>query len=373
MEMEDWSILASFFPDNWQELAVKTGALKGLHKDKAISIDDYLRTMLIHLACGYSLKETALRANKADLADLSHVGVFKRLKKAKEWLRGMCLELFKEQGIALDNLGGFQVKLFDATTVKEPGKTGSLWRIHYSVRIPSLTCDFFRISETQGKGTGESFFQFPIKKGDYVVGDRGYSTAPGIHYVASKKAYVMVRVNTQSLPIVNLKRAEFPLLKNVTSIKRAGTIGSWRVLVPNRSGDCIEGRICVIRKTENAIKIAHEKLRKSSKKTGHVIKPETFEYAKYVIIFTTFPEESFSDFEVLQWYRIRWQVELIFKKFKSVAQLGHLPKQDPDSSQAWLYGKLFVALLIEKLVTHANSISPWGYVLEKHASSERLA
>lgn len=373
MEMEDWSILASFFPDNWQELAATTGALKGLHKDKAISIDDYIRTMLIHLACGYSLKETALRAKNAHLADLSHVGVFKRLKKSKEWLRGMCLELFKEQGVVLDNLGGFQVRLFDATTVKEPGKTGSLWRIHYSLRIPSLTCDFFRISETQGKGTGESFFQFPIRKGDYVVGDRGYSTAPGIHHVASKKAYVMVRVNTQSLPILNLKRAEFPLLKNVTSIKRAGTIRLWHVLVPNRSGDCTEGRICVIRKTETAIKIAHEKLRKSSKKKGHVIRPETFEYAKYIIIFTTFPEESFSGFEVLQWYRIRWQVELIFKKFKSVAQLGHLPKQDPDSSQAWLYGKLFVALLIEKLVTHANSISPWGYVLEKHASSECLA
>lgn len=373
MEMEDWPVLTSFFPDNWQELAATTGALKGLHTDKAISIEGYMRTLLIHLGCGYSLKETVLRAKKADLADLSHVGLFKRLKKAKEWLRGMCLELFKEQGIVADILGGFQMRLFDATTVKEPGKTGSLWRIHYSVRVPSLTCDFFRISETHGKGTGESFFQFPIRKGDYVVADRGYSTAPGIHHVASKKAYVIVRVNTQSLPILNLKRTQFRLLEKVTSVKRAGTLRSWRVLVPNRSGECIAGRICVIRKTKNAIKIAHEKLRKTSKKKGHVIKPETFEYAKYVIVFTTFPEESFSDFEVLRWYRIRWQVELIFKKFKSIAQLGHLPKRDPESSQAWLYGKLLVALLIEKLITHACSISPWGYVLEKHASSERLA
>jgi len=373
MEMEDWSVLASFFPDNWRDLAATTGALKGLHKEKAISVEDYIRTLLIHLGCGCSLKETALRAKLADMADLSHVGVFKRLKKAKEWFRGMCLELFKEQGVVLDTLGGFQMRLFDATTVRESGKTGSLWRIHYSVRVPSLTCDFFRISETQGKGTGESFFQFPIRKGDYVVDDRGYSTAAGIHHVASKKAYVMVRVNTASLPVLNLERAEFPLFKNVTSIKKAATMQSWRVLVPNRLGDCIAGRICVIRKTRIAVKMAHEKLRKAAQKKGHTIKPETFEYAKYVIVFTTFPEESFSDFEVLQWYRIRWQVELIFKRLKSIAQLGHLPKRDPESSQAWLYGKMFVALLIEKLVTHASSISPWGYVLEKHTYSQRLA
>jgi hypothetical protein len=373
MEIEDWSVLESFFPERWQELAAETGALKGLHQDKDISTGDYIRTLVIHLGCGYSLKETAVRSKHAGLADLSHVGVFKRLKKAKEWLRAMCLLLFKEQGVNLDNQGNFQLRLFDATTVKEPGKTGSLWRIHYSVRIPSLTCDFFRLSETKGKGTGESFFQFPIKKEDYVVADRGYSTASGVHFVASKKAYVMVRVNTQSLPILNLKGAEFPLLKNVTSIKKAGTIRSWQVLIPNRSGECIKGRICVIRKTKKAIEIAHEKLRKSSNKKGHKTKPETVEYAKYVIIFTTFPEESFSSFDVLQWYRTRWQVELIFKKFKSIAQLGHLPKQDPDSSQAWLYGKLFVALLIEKLIAHANSISPWGYGLAEYASSERLA
>ena len=65
---------------------------------------------------------------------------------------------------------------------------------------------------------------------------------------------------------------------------------------------------------------------------------------------------------MLEWYRLRWQVELVFKRFKSLAQLGHLPKYDDDeSAKAWLYGKLFVALLVEKLLHHARTISPWGY------------
>ena len=40
----------------------------------------------------------------------------------------------------------------------------------------------------------------------------------------------------------------------------------------------------------------------------------------------------------------------MFKRFKSLARLGHLPKYDDDSAKAWLYGPLFVALLVEKLM-----------------------
>jgi hypothetical protein len=285
----------------------------------------------------------------------------------------MCVELFEEQGVSLHKESEFQVRLFDATNVKEPGKTGSLWRIHYSVQLPSLTCDFFRLTATEGKGTGESFFQYSIKKGDYIIADRGYSTASGIHHVVSKKAYVMVRVNTQSLPILNLTGQQFPLLDKVKAIKKAGTVSAWTVLIPGRSGATVQGRICVIRKSNEAIKMAQEKLTKNAQKKGHSIKPETLEYAKYVIVFTNYPEDSFSSFQVLDWYRARWQVELIFKKFKSIAQLGHLPKHSDDSSKAWLYGKLFVALLTNKLIEYASSISPWGYILEEHATSERLA
>ncbi len=275
--------------------------------------------------------------------------------------------------IAMRTKSNFPVRLFDATNVKEPGKTGSLWRIHYSLQLPSLTCDFFKLTATKGKGTGESFFQYSIKKDDYIIADRGYSTASGIHHVVSKKAFVMVRVNTQALPILNLKRQPFPLLKNVQTVKKAGTIRSWRVLIPARTGEHAKGRVCIIRKSNEAIKIAQIKINREAKKKRRSVKSATLEYAKYVIVFTNFPEDSFSDFEVLDWYRARWQVELVFKRFKSIAQLGHLPKHSDDSSKAWLYGKLFVALLTNKLIEYASTISPWGYVLEEQSATERLA
>jgi len=368
---EDWPVLLSFFPDDWIELASANDLIKGLRKDK--DIEKYIRTLLIHIACGYSMRETVTRARLAGLADISDVALLGRLRKAKNWLHSLCVALFEEQGIILRSENNFQVRLFDATNVKEPGKTGSLWRIHYSVQLPSLTCDFFKLTPTKGKGAGESFFQYSIKKDDYIIADRGYSTASGIHHVVSKKAYVMVRVNTQGLSIHNLKYQRFPLLKNVQTVKKAGAIRSWDVLIPGRKQEYVCGRICVIRKSNEAIKIAQDKILRVAKKKGRSTKPETLEYAKYVIVFTNFPKDSFSDYDVLDWYRSRWQVELVFKRFKSIAQLGHLPKHSDDSSKAWLYGKLFAALLTNKLIEYASSISPWGYILEEQSTSERMA
>ena len=93
---EDWDVLRSFLPRDWRELAQDTGALKGLRKDK--TVDNLLRTLLLHLGCGHSLRETAVRARQAHLADLSDVALLKRLKKSKGWLQALCVRLFEEQG-----------------------------------------------------------------------------------------------------------------------------------------------------------------------------------------------------------------------------------------------------------------------------------
>ncbi len=365
---EDWDVLMSFFPADWQHLALCTNALKGLRKDKSPS--NLIRTLLIHVACGYSLRETAVRARQSDLADLSDVALLKRLRKCKDWLHALCVSLFRERGgIPLGEKGGLEFRLFDATNVREPGKTGSLWRIHYSVQVPSLVCDFFKVTGTKGQGTGESFKRFPVFAGDYIIADRGYSTAPGVHYVASQEAFVCVRLNSQSLPLLDTKKGVFDLIGAVSEIKVHGTIGCWPVLVPGPNQKLLLARVCAIRKSEEATRIARKKLRQAANKKGRQLKPETLFLAGYVIVLTTFPEESFSTAEVLEYYRIRWQIELVFKRFKQIAQLGHLPKHEDESSKAWLYGKLFVALVTEKIIHHAVCVSPWGY----HMGSETPA
>ena len=367
---EDWEVVLSFLPEDWQELARETGALKGLRKDK--SVDALLRTLLLHLACGHSLRETVVRARKAHLADLSDVALLKRLRKSSDWLRALCIALFREQGVAMAAGGGFQVRAFDATTVKEPGRTGSLWRLHYSVRLPSLACDFFKLTPTAGAGTGETFTHFPIAEGDYVLGDRGYSTAAGLDHVVSAGGHVTVRVNTGSLPFRAPDGAPFDLLEPVKTLKRAGVVGAWPAQAVG-DGIAVPGRVCAIRKTQEAIRIAQRKVREEATRRGKRPQPRTLEFARYVIVFTTFPETSFDAAQVLEWYRTRWQVELVFKRFKSLAQLGHLPKYDDESAKAWLYGKLLVALLVEKLIHHATAVSPWGYRVEAVPAAQSVA
>jgi hypothetical protein len=59
---EDWKLLLSFFPPNWKELGRVTEALKGLRQDK--SEENYMRTLLLHLGCGFSMRETVVRARQ---------------------------------------------------------------------------------------------------------------------------------------------------------------------------------------------------------------------------------------------------------------------------------------------------------------------
>src|SRR2546422_4088296 len=91
------------------------------------------------------------------------------------------------------------------------------------------------------------------------------------------------------------------------------------------------------------------------------------------MVFTTLTSEQFSSDEVLEWYRVRWQIELVFKRMKSLAKVGHLPKHDASSARAWLYGKLLVALLGQKLMRLGRTISPWGYRLEETWKWQRVA
>ena len=370
MEMadRDWELLSSLLPGNWRELAAETGALKGLRKDK--SADSLLRTLLIHLGCGRSLRETAVRAREAGLADLSDVALLKRLRKSSEWLRRMCVELFRENGVEAED--GASVRAVDGTIVREPGR-GSQWRLHYSVRLPSLACDFFELTPAKGAGTGETLTRFPVAPGDLVLADRGYSTGSGLRHVADCGGHVAVRVNPQALRLREADGEPFDLRRAVSSLKRAGDVGGWPAAVAVEGGEAVAGRVCAVRKTREAARLAVAKLRRRASGNGQRLRPETLEYARYVIVFTTFPESEFDAAAVLRWYRLRWQVELVFKRFKSLAGLGHLPKRDSDSARAWLYGKLLVALLVEKTLRHAAALSPWGFDFRRVLPEQSLA
>jgi len=369
---EDWQVLLSLFPAGWAELGRSTGAVTRLRGFD--SLNDLFRTLLLHVGCGWSLRETAVQAKLAGIADVSDVTLLNRLRQSEEWLRQLCQQLWKENGVSLEPaLKGQPVRLVDATVVKEPGKTGGQWRIHYSIRLPSLECDHFDLTPVKGKNTGERLGRFGLQAGELVLADAGYSNPPGVAAVVGHGADVCVRLNRQSLPLWDEKGRPFPLLKKIKALGKAGEMAEWRVWVQSGNQQ-IAGRLCGIRKSEAAVQRAQRKLTRKQQDGKGKDTPENREYACYVLVFTTLPKDRATVRQVLECYRLRWQVELTFKRLKSIVHLGHVPKHDDQSSRAWLYGKLFVALLSQKLARVGSAISPWGYYLpEPAADPESMA
>jgi len=357
--VEDWQVLVSLFPIHWREQALCSGAVERLRGFASAEV--LLRTILLHIARGYSLRETVVQARLAELADVSDVALMKRLRNAEQWLRGLCLAMLQDSGVALSVEGSTRrVRLVDGSIVKEPGKTGSQWRLLYSLQLPSLECDFFDLTSDTGPGTGESLARVPLQRGDLVLADAGYCSVAGVDAVVQHGADVVVRVNPHRLPLHGPTGLRISLLTRLRELTKPGQAGEWSVCL-QKPGGLIEGRICAVRKSEAAIESAQRRLRQKASKKQTTLRADTLDYAKYVIVFTTWRTAPAS--QILDWYRVRWQIELAFKRLKTLTQLGHLPKHDDGSSRAWLYGKLFVALLAQKLMRVGRDISPWGYLL----------
>ena len=90
-----------------------------------------------------------------------------------------------------------------------------------------------------------------------------------------------------------------------------------------------------------------------------VVDPNTLRMNEYFVVGTSL-REDFSAAQILHIYMLRWQVEIAFKRLKSIMQLGQLPKTDPESCRAWLYGKMLYALLCYAIVDAGRSFFPMG-------------
>src|SRR6202047_727922 len=366
---ENWKVLASLFPAGWQQMAWQSGAIERLRGFPSPEV--LLRTLMLHVARGYSLRETVVRAKLANWADISDVALLKRLRNSEQWLRCLCIELLRENvAYRLGERVSRTVRIVDGPIVREPGKTGSQWRVLYSIRLPSLVCDFFEVTATIGEGSGESLNRLPVGPHELILADAGYCSVAGIEYVWQRGADVLVRVNPQSFVAYSAYGRRISLLSRLRTLSKVGQFGEWRVVLHGQ-GSAFAGRLCAVRKSDCAIQQAHRRLQRRASKKQMITRPGTLELAKYVIVFTTYSSGSTAD--ILRSYRMRWQIELVFKRLKSLAQLGHVPEHDDGSSRAWLYGKLLVTLLTQKVIRIGRDISPSGYPLSAPGAMQSVA
>jgi hypothetical protein len=108
---------------------------------------------------------------------------------------------------------------------------------------------------------------------------------------------------------------------------------------------------------------ARRRAKLKAQKGGYQPSEEALESAGYVTALTTLPREHATPTTVLEMCRERWQLGLALEQMKSIMALGHLYRASHGSAEAWIQGKLFVALLVEAMKRAGELHSPWGYAL----------
>jgi len=353
---QDWDLVMQMLPAQWEAKAVELGAVRRLRGFD--SVGALLRVLLIHLADGCSLRETAVRARAGGLAAVSDVALLKRLRGCAAWFEWMARQMAADMALplaALAPLPARRVRLIDGSSVCEPGATGSTWRLHYALNLHTLSCDEVHVTQAD---VGESLTHFDIRAGDVIMADRGFAKRPSLRYAVQCQADVVLRAGLSHLPLHEHCGQPLDMLPRLRTLA-VGQAAEWPAHVQDEVGT-IALRVCAYKKTLAQTLAAQQAIEQEARKKGRSVQPKTLEAAGYVIVVTTLTEPSAA--QIMELYRRRWQIELAFKRLKSLLQLGHLKKTDKEGAKAWLQGKLLVACLIEKLILTAERFSPWGYV-----------
>ena len=274
---EDWEVLARALPAGWQEKAKELGALKRVGEFQDAS--RLLRTMLIHLSEGCSLRETAVRAKAGGLVSVSEVALHKRLRGCGEWFRWMGEQMrVRLSGSAQQKVLGKRVRLMDSSVVCEPGATGSTWRLHYAIELSRLCCEEAHVTEIS---EGESLRHFAVKAGEIVMADRGLASRRGIRHVVSQGGEVLVRMNLRHVPLEDESGRPVALLSLLRSLIW-GETGSWPAWVRDEQG-VMPVRVCAVKKSPAQTRQTQYKMRKKASKAQRRLHPDTLEAAGYVI------------------------------------------------------------------------------------------
>jgi len=70
---------------------------------------------------------------------------------------------------------------------------------------------------------------------------------------------------------------------------------------------------------------------------------------RILVLGTSLPAEDYPAQQVLSAYRLRWQIELAFKRLKSLLRIDRLPTHSERGSRSWLYAHLILALLCDEI------------------------
>ena len=358
---------ASQLDGGWKQLVSRLGSTEELEasakargalvrRREIKSAEDLLRLALAYGPCGLSLRGVAAWAQTIGVGDLSDVAALNRLRGSADWLQeivgGLLARRLSGQSVA----GGRIVRLVDGTTISERGSDRADWRLHYSYDPRSGRTVDCELTTAQ---VGEHLRRVKVAAGDIWLGDRNYAKGEGLHHVVQGGADFVVRISWNSLSLRTSEGQPFDLAKRLEPLGKAQR-AEWRTIAYTPDGKTVPVRIVVRRKPPEAIEREIKRITEKAARRGRTRRsgkpdPRSLIAAQFTILATSLSEPAGQIFEL---YALRWQIEIAFKRLKSLLHIDRLEAKDPDLIRTWLLAHIIAALLIEDHAAQALDAPP---------------
>jgi hypothetical protein len=275
------------------------------------------------------------------------VALLNRLRKAAAWLGQIVGSILAERmGSATGDERRW--RLVDATTLSCPGSRATDWRVHLSCTLGPQP-RIHQVEVTDGRGS-ESLSRFSYGTGDIAVSDRGYAKVGDLARLRACGADVIVRTGWNCVRLRQVDGRAFGLFAALAAIPEDGVADLPVAVALDRANtQMLPMRLIVKCLSAEEAERCRKRAERKSRKQGKALQPETLQAAGYVLILTSLDAAQFSAEDVLAIYRLRWQIELLFKRLKGLLHLDELPAKDPDLVRCWIYAKLIAALLLEEV------------------------
>lgn len=342
---DDWHRLEAMLPVDLDAVASQSEAI--LRRRKITSGSVLLRLILIYVLCSLSLRDTASWAARALGLMLTDEALGYRFARAAPFVQQIAMTIL---GARLHEkpVAGVALRLLDATVLSEPGSTGTDWRAH--VTYDPVRADIVGVEVTDAHG-GEHVRRAATMPGDLVMGDMGLGHASDVREANERGVRALLRAHLQSLAVDDLQGRRMAPEKLMDDADKGHV--DRDVLLPEEGREKIPVRLVVVPLPPEQAGRARQKLRKERK--GRPISELTLRLAGYFCCITTLTREEAPTEAVLTWYRVRWQIELLFKRSKSLLHLDQLAKAKPALVTLQIWGRLLVAILVEKMASTTRS------------------
>jgi len=345
--------LINLLPSGYSEACYQT---KAIERKRTLQTPEELLVLDLYYLYGASLIETSHMAQMNGTGKISDVAFMKRFIKSKEWFQWMAGNLLPKKITSYQKpkkLWPYHVFAIDASNVYTKGAVKQAWHLHYSFNLFTLNCDQFKITEEK---TGETLKNFTIYENDLIIADRAYATITSMEHCLEHGGDFIVRIKNKPFNLYN-ENHEKVLLTDWLKTLDGNISDTVFYYLDSRKNFC-PLRICAVQKTEEERKAEEKKIKRKESRKQICISDDTKFSHRYMFVATSLPE-TFTAEEILGIYRLRWQAELVFKRYKSILGLGSIPTKTKESTEAWLNGKMLLALLVETFLGDVD-FSPSG-------------